>query len=320
MRIAADCVYRTLWRLFITEGYLLEWTTAGFVLGVNYGVTSRVPVTLRLTVEQALSGGVVRDPSLLRPYTDADTISGNTLFGLSFGLPAAMVVILNTLQSPARGDAAGRLGAQAVARGTRDVHHLMLSLLQAYALATCWKNWLNKGVGRERPDWYGRLATGDKTTIAEGRASYPSGHAAYSHMAGAVCFWWLAGRMGVWGDGLESGRSTCSLWTGGRGEHLQMLRLLVALIPVGIATYIATTRLTDGVHHFSDVNAGTFIGICCGSIAFHLNYNAYWASGGVHAPRIRGEVTEHRDTKTGAELEGAPPSNVATSAVLETTT
>lgn len=138
MRTVAGCVYSTLWRLFVTEGYLLEWATAGATLGVNYGVTSRVPVTLRVTPEQMLPGGVVRDASLLRPYHEPGTISGALLFGLAFGLPAAMVLALNVLQAPPRNDPAGRLGAHAVTRGTRDVHHLMLSLLEAYALATCW--------------------------------------------------------------------------------------------------------------------------------------------------------------------------------------
>lgn len=177
----------------------------------------------------------------------------------------------------------------------------MVSSADAHAAASR-KNWLNKGVGRERPDWYGRLASGDAAAIAEGRASYPSGHAAYSHMAGAVCFWWLAGRLGVVGAGLQPGQRTRTLWTGGPSERFQMLRLLVALMPVGLATYIATTRLTDGVHHFSDVNAGTFIGLCCGSIAFHLNYSAYWASpGAVHGPRVRGVAN---DDGSGAKEAG----------------
>jgi membrane-associated phospholipid phosphatase len=282
LRDAASCVYATLWRLLVSEGYFWEFVGAGVVLGINYGVTSRVHVTLRATPDQLVGSTLVHDASLLRLYTENHTISGTLLFGLSFGLPAALVVILNVLEAPRMG---GRLGAAALSRGTRDVHHLMLSVLQAYALATCFKNWLNKGVGRQRPDWYGRLATGDKGVIAEGRASYPSGHAAYSHTSGAVCFWYLAGRLAVvppHGDASGS-----SVWTGGKVGHGQFLRLLVALMPVGLATYIATTRLTDGVHHFSDVNAGTFIGLCCGTICYHLNYASVWSGGDAHGPRVR---------------------------------
>ena len=282
LRDAASCVYATLRRLLVPEAYFFEWLAAGVTLGINYGVTSRVPVTLRATPDQLVDGTLVHDALLLRPYTDSDTISGTLLFGLSFGLPAALVVILNVLEAPRSG---GRLTAAALARGTRDVHHLMLSVLQAYALSTCWKNWLNKGVGRQRPDFYGRLATGDQAVIAEGRASYPSGHAAYSHTSGAVCFWYIAGRLAVMPP--HDDASGSRVWTGGKIGRGQFLRLLVSLMPVGLATYIATTRLTDGVHHFSDVNAGTFIGLCCGSICYHLNYSSVWTGGAAHGPRVR---------------------------------
>jgi hypothetical protein len=39
-----------------------------------------------------------------------------------------------------------------------------------------------------------------------------------------------------------------------------------------VATYVAATRLTDYVHHFSDVNAGSFIGLMCGSACYHLHF------------------------------------------------
>ena len=294
LRDAASCVSATLWRLVVSEAYLLEYLAAGLTLGINYGVASRVPVTLRATPDQAVGGTLVHDALLMRPYDDNNTISGALLFGLSFGLPAALVLILNILEAPPR-NSGGRLGAAAVARGTRDVHHLMLSLLQAYALATCWKNWLNKAVGRQRPDWYGRLATGDKAVISEGRASYPSGHAAYSHTSGAVCFWYLAGRLAVLPP--HSGSSVPSVWAGGQVGGGQFFRLLVSLLPVGLATFIATTRLTDGVHHFSDVNAGTFIGIVCGTLSFHLNYNSVWTGGDSHCPRVR--IAEEACTASG---------------------
>ena len=107
------------------------------------------------------------------------------------------------------------------------------------------------------------MASGDKALIKEGRLSYPSGHAAYSHASGAVCFWWLAARLGLFGA-VPVAPSSASLPT--------FARLLVALAPVGLATFIATTRLTDYVHHFSDVNAGSFIGMACGTACYHLHY------------------------------------------------
>jgi membrane-associated phospholipid phosphatase len=37
--------------------------------------------------------------------------------------------------------------------------------------------------------------------------------------------------------------------------------VLIKLIPIGIAIFIAATRITDYMHHVSDVVAGSIIGI-----------------------------------------------------------
>jgi membrane-associated phospholipid phosphatase len=213
----------------------------------------------------AAGAGLVRNAELLYPTTDG-TISGSLLFGLSFGLPAALTLACNLVTSPLPG---GRFGAASLSRGLRDVHHLLLSILQAYALASTWKIWLNVGVGRERPDWYARVALASSAAtsaseaealLAEGRASYPSGHAAYSHTSGAACFWYLASRLRVFRAGDDA------------PTRFAFAALMLAVAPVGLATYVGTTRLTDYRHHFSDVNAGTFIGIVAGTLCYCLNF------------------------------------------------
>ena len=138
----------------------------------------------RLILQQAFGSFTIHDSGLMFPgeVGHSTTISGTTLFGLAFGLPAAVAVLCNAVQPHVD----GRLSVSALRRGVRDCHHMMLSLFEAFALAATAKTWLNKAVGRQRPDWYARLATGDAALIAEGRLSYPSGHAAYSHFAGAV--------------------------------------------------------------------------------------------------------------------------------------
>jgi hypothetical protein len=177
--------------LFFAEGYLAEWATAGALLGVNYGAGGkRTPVTLRDTATRP-----VADPDLLHPYRP-NSVSGSVLFVLCFAVPAALVLAAN-LASAAAHLPGGRLGAAAVAVGTRDVAHFMLSLFEAYALSSTWKVWLNVAVGRQRPDWYARLATGDAAVIAEGRLSYPSGHSAYTHASAAVCALYVAARLRV---------------------------------------------------------------------------------------------------------------------------
>ncbi len=248
-----------------------------------------------VTQQPAGTAAIVRDASLLHPLHD-NTISGSLLFGLVFGLPAALTLLLNVLQSALL--PGGRLGALALERGTRDVHHLMLAVLQAYALASCWKIWLNVAVGRQRPDWYARVSSGDASVVDEGRMSYPSGHAAYSHGSGAVCAWYLAARLRV-----------CA----SAATHAQFARLMVAAAPVGLATAIAATRLTDYRHHFSDVNAGAMIGTAAGSACYFLHFAPDWAQGDaqkaasnarVRARRGRWAVEERADEGSAAKELG----------------
>ena len=132
--------------------------------------------------------------------------------------------------------------------------------------------------------------------------SYPSGHAAYSHMTGAACCWYLSGRLGVLGAGLLPAGTAPPTAAEAAQRPGQFVRCVVALLPVALATFVATTRLTDGVHHFSDVNAGTFIGVVAGTLCYHLNFHAFWSGAAVcwHQPRARGAVAAR--TAAAAEL------------------
>jgi membrane-associated phospholipid phosphatase len=262
LRRVARVSVATLASVWLAEAYLVEWATAGAVLGVNYGAgTRRTPVTLRHTAAAPL------DPELLHPYTQ-NSVSGPVLFVLAFAVPAALVLFANAASAapsawptPPSGCAGDRFDAAAVAVGTRDVAHFMLSLFEAYALASCWKIWLNYAVGRQRPDWYARLATGDAAVIDEGRMSYPSGHAAYTHASAAVCALYIAARLRVFAPG--------------EAQRAQMARLLAAAAPLGVAAAVAASRLTDYRHHFSDVNAGALIGLLSGAACYHLNFEGH---------------------------------------------
>lgn len=245
----AGAVVQTLATLFVGEAYLLEWATCGFVLGINYGVSARVITQQQAPQEQLVGGVLVRDASLL--HTGDSTVSGTALFALAFGPPAGVVLLSALLRG-------GRLSRSALALGTRETHHFMLSLLTAYSLASCWKIWLNVGVGRLRPDWYQRVAGGDVANLLEGRHSYPSGHAAYSHASAAVTACHLAARLAVFAT---------------PQPRLLYARLLLAASPLAVAAYVAASRLTDHVHHYSDVNAGTFIGLACGVASYHLHFS-----------------------------------------------
>eukprot|EP00877_Chromochloris_zofingiensis_P009005 jgi/Chrzof1/4358/Cz14g10070.t1 len=136
-----------------------------------------------------------------------------------------------------------------------DWHHLLLTLAEGFALETSFKKWTNL-VGRHRPDWFARLASGDADLIEDGTASYPSGHAAETFMAFTILTLYL---MAKW-----------KLFITPQPGHFA--RAVLCLTPIGIATYITMSRITGYRHHISDTNAGMAVGLCSGALAYLLNY------------------------------------------------
>lgn len=64
-------------------------------------------------------------------------------------------------------------------------------------------------------------------------------------------------------------------------------KLLLCLVPIMLATWVGCTRLTDFKHHFSDVNAGAFIGISSGLVAYCLNFCSLLGADAAGQPKTR---------------------------------
>lgn len=131
------------------------------------------------------------DPSLAYPSTPVP-LSENQKFGLEFALPALVALAAQFATAAAR-------GAPGAAR-LLDWHHLMLSVLEAFAVESAFKKHMNL-VGRLRPDFLARLASGDAEAVEEGRLSYPSGHAAELFATMTALALYLAGRSRLFGGG-----------------------------------------------------------------------------------------------------------------------
>eukprot|EP00242_Pyramimonas_sp_CCMP2087_P015664 CAMPEP_0198203234 /NCGR_PEP_ID=MMETSP1445-20131203/6486_1 /TAXON_ID=36898 /ORGANISM="Pyramimonas sp., Strain CCMP2087" /LENGTH=295 /DNA_ID=CAMNT_0043874527 /DNA_START=326 /DNA_END=1213 /DNA_ORIENTATION=- len=138
-----------------------------------------------------------------------------------------------------------------------DVHHLLLSILQAVSLGHAFTDPMQMAVGRQRPTWFERIE--DDSGIRSGRMSYPSGHATYSTSAMMVLSLYLLSKIRVF-----------------RRDRYQMVLVVFGLSPIVIAVFIGTSRIMDHHHHFEDINAGFFIGTFTGFIGFHLNYPPVW--------------------------------------------
>jgi membrane-associated phospholipid phosphatase len=113
--------------------------------------------------------------------------------------------------------------------------------------------------GRFRPDYLSRCtslgANGecqnpDAHILAEGRKSFPSGHSSAAFFGMAILSLFLAGKLRI-----LHGRRSFS-------------KLIICISPLLLAYWVAISRTLDNRHHFSDILAGSAIGIACSSVYF----------------------------------------------------
>ncbi|XP_037075825.1 phospholipid phosphatase 5-like [Pollicipes pollicipes] len=126
-------------------------------------------------------------------------------------------------------------------------------------------NTLKSKVGRLRPDflarchpagrpWFGTGCSGDARHVAEGRLSFPSGHASFcSCLAAFVCLYW-------------SGKARLF-----RDESRRRWRPVLAAPPAA-AALVAVSRVWDHHHHWEDVAVGYGIGVVSAIAAYGCYY------------------------------------------------
>ena len=163
----------------------------------------------------------------------------------------------------------------AVHRKLSDLHHALLSLEEGFALVTMFKRWMNL-VGRYRPIYQALLATNDSSRIQDGRQSYPSGHAAYMFLSMSITTLYLLGHTRVFAVPTRGNFAVA----------------FFCLAPVILATFVAVTRPANHRHHFSDINAGMFIGLATGIFAYLLNFESIFDPVRAGHPKFRGLVPE----------------------------
>jgi len=131
-----------------------------------------------------------------------------------------------------------------------------LSLAQSLCLTLLITEALKVTVARPRPNFFSycnfdqtlQKCTGSSSHKRDARLSFPSGHASNSFASGT---WMTLFLSNFFAKGDE-------IWW-----------ILIKLIPIAIATFIAASRITDYMHHVSDVVGGTIIGIGVSSIIFN---------------------------------------------------
>jgi membrane-associated phospholipid phosphatase len=201
-------------------------------------------------------------PHVPVPLTEAQKWLALGLAPLVAGAAANAPALLASLSAPPPSSSSSSSSFAAALRAAADLHHLALAAVEAFALESSFKKWMNL-VGRPRPDFGWRVAHASPDDVREGLFSYPSGHAAEFFAVGAVLALYMAGRARVFDASAPPRR-----W----GGHLAAAAACSA--PLAVATLVALSRVAGYRHDFSDINAGCALGLVCGACAYLLNYAA----------------------------------------------
>mmetsp|Transcript_6325 Transcript_6325/g.7249 ORF Transcript_6325/g.7249 Transcript_6325/m.7249 type:complete len:199 (+) Transcript_6325:341-937(+) len=137
-----------------------------------------------------------------------------------------------------------------------DLHAFCLSYFEALSINFTLTQLTKIGSGRLRPDYLARLASGDSSAEAEGHLSFCSGHASFSFVAMVIVALFLSGKTKVFSQ----------------PKNAFPKFLLVVMLPITLAGFVAISRTRDYWHDFSDINAGALIGTFSSVSAYFLNY------------------------------------------------
>ncbi|EGF97060.1 uncharacterized protein MELLADRAFT_41323, partial [Melampsora larici-populina 98AG31] len=192
-----------------------------------------------------------------------NSISEEWLHHFSVTLPFLVLIILTLLSYPTGG-----------VHLLPTLHLSLLGLLASHVIARYPTDLLKVWVGRLRPDFFSRCSYSVTTNtciahhsnfklIEKGMKSFPSGHSAEAFSGLGFLALWIAGRNGAFAFGGDRLRGSGPL-------ESRLLKGLVAVVWLVLATWIAVTRLQDNLHHSTDVLAGGFIGISSALIAYLL--------------------------------------------------
>ena len=194
-------------------------------------------VMLEIAVEPKEARAVFENYNERYPYT-GETISIVILFFFVIVLPCAI------------------LGLMAIFQPKKiDLGFAYMSLAQVLGVTLMLTEALKIGVARPRPNYFSycqydterKECLGPHRHRKDAKVSFPSGHASNS-FACATWFTLLIDKMNP---------NSQELWW-----------ILLKFLPIAVAISISATRITDYMHHVSDVIAGAVLGAGIGAVIF----------------------------------------------------
>jgi len=248
------------------RAYLVDWIIVLVLYFADKAIDQALPV-----YERSFS---LTDPSISYPVARPERVSSSMATFLANGVTSVVIVV------------GGGLSLSLM-----EIHHGCLSVFVASTLMKAIVEFLKNRIGRLRPDFLDRCqwdlvsqaCTGVPSEIKDGRRSFPSGHSATAFSGLGLLFLYLAGKSGCFCRGPVKGGFLSS----------RVLRAVLSLSPLVLASWIAVTRLEDHRHHNEDVIAGSLIGMTFAVVAYTMYfYNPFGAHHGLPKLVYAAEATE----------------------------
>lgn len=152
-----------------------------------------------------------------------------------------------------------------------ELHSAALGILMSGTIMIFCVNCYKTFAGRYRPHYIARVAAGVEEL--DGRRSFPSGHSAASFAGLFYLTLWLAGKLRLFHPS-RAGET----W-----------KIVVCFAPTFAAFFIALTRTRDYYHNFSDIIAGSDIGIISALIGYFCMFPSL-LSKKADTPKVRGTI------------------------------
>eukprot|EP01059_Diplonema_ambulator_P024306 TRINITY_DN4020_c0_g1_i1.p1 TRINITY_DN4020_c0_g1~~TRINITY_DN4020_c0_g1_i1.p1 ORF type:complete len:307 (+),score=48.85 TRINITY_DN4020_c0_g1_i1:416-1336(+) len=211
------------------------------------------------------------DPAISHPYATHETFPSWTLAFIAGLMPIVMGM----------GLAMGPFKSRRVS-WRHELHSLTLCVVQACLLAMMITDPIKNYVGRQRPDFLDRvrrelhidvtsptanstiymdtICSSTNPIIRDGMKSFPSGHSSTTFAGWVVLGMLVTSRVPL------HGRESVSFW-----------RVMLLCICFVFPSIVALSRTTDYRHNYSDVTAGTLVGIFSGMAVFKQHYSPFSA-------------------------------------------
>jgi len=240
---------------------------------------------------QNLSNVIVQDPSLLYPYKANVMVPFNYLMIYSI-IPWILLCILTFLSFPM---ANVQLDWKIILRKFEMIARMWFSTLVITQLIT---EAIKNGVGRPRPNFYQFI----EVNPTEPRLSFPSGHASFSFSMLSLltihlyyCILYVQNRAFFYHHHhirttLTNSYSYFGLYFFTKLKNYLILCLVIAFLPIGLAMYIAISRVLDYWHDYSDIIVGGIIGT---SVAIVISQSFHFEFYGDRDPAVDDENNDN---------------------------